>query len=386
MNKSRLIFFFAVLAVVFGIARCNSSKTALTQAPKPTPSPSASPALSNSSLLIPPPAASPITTTATTPVLAQSGATPPELRKTADRIASAIVALSVFDGPGRLLRTGTGFFISPDGKLATSRSVINEGAHAVAKTTDGKIYNITGVLSQDTGKDVAILKTEVKEVVPFVATEKSASLDPSKRVAIVSSPVDRRADNVAISALGTHHSNTTGEWNDLSATVGADSLGAPVITEDGEILGIVTLERGEGSALTVVRAANALVPLLSHIDKRTKAAWAVVSPDGVLSPGEGPPPKPKATPPPVIYPPGTRKLVYAPRPRYPNEARRAPFIQRGTGRYRISFGRDGAVHSVQIVESTHNQALDSAAMQTLRTWKAAPGTDWTAEVPLTFSP
>jgi TonB family protein len=44
------------------------------------------------------------------------------------------------------------------------------------------------------------------------------------------------------------------------------------------------------------------------------------------------------------------------------------------------------VHSVQIIESTHSQILDTAAMQTLRTWKAAPGTDWTAEVPLTFSP
>lgn len=284
-----------------------------------------------------------------------------------------------------MLRNGTGFFISPDGKLATSRSVINEGAHAVAKTTDGKIYNITGILSQDAGRDVAILRTEVKGTVPYVATDKAATLDPSKRVAIVSSPVDRRADNVAVSALGNHHSNAAGEWNDLIASINTDSLGAPVITENGEIVGLVTLERGEGSAFTVVRATNALTPLLSHIDKRTKAAWAVVGADEVPPPAEGPSPKPKVTPPPV-YPPGTKKLVYAPRPRYPNEARRGGFIQSGTGRYRISFGRDGAVHSVQIVESTRSQALDLAAMQTLRTWKAAPGTDWTAEVPLSFSP
>ncbi len=297
-----------------------------------------------------------------------------------------MVALSVFDGPGRLLKTGTGFFISPDGKLATSRSVINEGAHAVAKATDGKIYNVTGVLSQDAGRDVAILKTEVKEAVPYVATDKAASLGPAKQIAIISSPVDRRADNVAISALGTHQSKTAGEWSDLAASIGTDSLGAPAINENGEILGIVTLERGDGSALTVVRAANALAPLLSHIDKRAKASWAVVSPEEVPPPAEGPSPKPKVSPPPAVYPPGTKKLVYAPRPRYPNEARRGPFIQRGTGRYRVSFGRDGAVHSVQVVESTRSQTLDMAAMQTLRTWKAAPGTDWTAEVPLTFSP
>ena len=384
MNKSRLIFFFAVLAVVIAIARYNSSKTALTQAPKPTPSPSS--ASSKSSLLIPPPVSSPASAPAATPVLVQSTATPAELRKTADRIGSAVVALSVFDGPGRLLRNGTGFFISPDGKLATSRSVINEGAHAVAKTADGKIYNVTGVLSQDAESDVAILKVEVKGEVPFVATDKAATLDPSKRVAIVSSTVDRRGDNVAMSALGNHRSNTTGEWNELAASIGTDSLGAPVITESGEILGLVTLERGEGTAFTVVRTANALSPLLSHIDKHAKAAWAMVSPGEIPPPAEGPSPKPKVSPPPLAYPPGTKKLVYAPRPRYPNEARRGLFIQRGSGRYRITFGRDGLVHSVQIVESTHSQILDMAAMQALRTWKAAPGTDWSAEVPLTFSP
>ncbi len=384
MNKSRLIFFFAVLAVVLGIARCNSQKTTITQAPQPTPTPTTAPG--NSSLLIPPPAAAPAATPTPTPVLAQNTAPSQELRKTADRIASAVVALSVFDGPGRLLRTGTGFFISPDGKIATSRSVVNEGAHAVAKTTDGKIYNVTGVLSQDAERDVAILKTEIKGTVPFVATDKAAALDPSKPVAIVSSPVDRRTDNLAISGLGGHRSNTAGDWNDLTANLGTDSLGAPVITEKGEILGLVTLERGEGAALTVVRGANALTPLLAHLEKHAKAAWAVVSPDEIAPPAEGPSPKPKASPPPVVYPPGTKKLVFAPRPRYPNEARHGPFIQRGSGRYRISFGRDGLVHSVQIVESTRSQMLDAAALQTLRTWKAAPGTDWSAEVPLTFSP
>jgi TonB family protein len=368
--------------VVIGIAKCNSSKTTVTQAPKPA-LPSPSPAASTSSLLIPPPAASPIVNPSSAPVVAQN-ATPPELRATADRIASSVVALSVFDGPGQLLRKGTGFFISPDGKLATSRSVINEGAHAVAKTTDGKIYNVMGVLSQDEAKDVAILRVEVKGMVPYVATDKAAVLDPAKRVAIISSPVDRRDDNLAMSALGARRS--ANDWNELSTAPNAEWLGAPVITENGEILGLMTLERGEGTALTVVRTTNALSPLLAQIGKHAKATWAVVSPDEIPAPAEGPSPKPTVAPPPVVYPPGTKKLVFAPRPRYPQEARRGPFIVRGNGRYRITFGRDGNVQSVQIIESTRNQTLDSAAMQTLKTWKAAPGTDWSAEVPFTFSP
>src|SRR4051812_21014702 len=120
MNRPLLIFFLAVLAVVIAIAHHNSKNTSLAQRPKPSPSPSPAP---NSSLLVPPPAASPALTPTATPVLAQN--TPaPDFKKSAGRVNPAVVSLSVFDGPGRLLRNGSGFFVSADGKLATSRSVI----------------------------------------------------------------------------------------------------------------------------------------------------------------------------------------------------------------------------------------------------------------------
>ena len=189
MNKSRLIFFLAVLAVVVGIARCNSQKTAaLNPVPKTTPIPKIA---TNSSLLIPPPASSPAATAAATPALAQNSP-PPDFKKSASRIAPSVVELSVFDGPGRLLRNGTGFFVSADGKLATSFSVINEGGHAVAKTADGKIYNVTGILTQDPATDVAIVQVEVKGQVPFVPLDKAAGFNPAKPVGVISGQPNMR--------------------------------------------------------------------------------------------------------------------------------------------------------------------------------------------------
>ncbi len=383
MNKSRLIFFLAVLAVVVGIARCNSQKTAaLNPVPKSSPTPNVA---TNPSLLIPPPASSPTASPAAPPVTAQN-LPAPDFKKSSARIAPSVVDLSVFDGPGHLLRNGSGFFISADGKLATSFSVINEGGHAVAKTADGKIYNVSGILMQDAATDVAIVQVEVKGTVPFVALDKAAGFNPSKPVGVVSGAAEHASNNVSVSAMGSHHSKNVGDWTELAAEMPPDSLGAPAINEAGDLVGVVSLERGEGAALTVVRATSSLSPLLAHIDKHTKAAWMVASND-VPPPGEGPSPKPKVSPPPTAaYPPGTKKLVYAPKPRYPDDARRMPFQSRGTGRYRISFGRDGNVHSIQVVESTHNQLLDVAAVQALRTWRAVPGTEWSAEVPLSFSP
>ncbi len=380
MNRSLLIFFLAVFAIVVAIARHNSKKTALAEGPKPSPSP---PLASNSSLLIPPPAASPAATA--TPATVAQNTPAPDFKKSAERVASAIVSLSVFDGPGRLLRNGTGFFVSADGKAATSRSVINEGGHAVARTADGKIYNVNGILMQDAAADVAIVQVDVKGEVPFVALDKAAGFKAGKPVAVVAVPADdAKEPAVEVTSFGSHQSKNPGDWNELTASVPTESLGGPVIDEDGHLIGLATLERGEGVALNVVRATNSLSPLLAHIDKHTKAAWMVASTEPP-PPAEGPSPKAKPTPPPVAYPPGTKKLVFAPRPRYPAQAR-GTFQSRGTGRYRISFTKEGSVRSVQVIESARNQAFDVSAVSTLRTWKAVPGTEWTAEVPLTFSP
>ena len=377
MNRPLLLFFVVVLAIVIAVARYNSKKTGLAQAPKPSPSPAL---VAKPNLLIPPPATSPA------PSAAVAKSTPvPDFKKSAGKVAPSVVTLSVFDGPGRLLRNGTGFFVSADGKLATSRSVINEGGHAVAKTADGKIYNVDGILMQDPATDVAIVQVEVKDDVPFIALDKAGGFNPGKSVALVSGNADEpQKENVSVSTLGPHQSKNLGDWSELGAQVPTESLGSPVINENGNLVGVATLERGDGAALTVVRATSSLSPLLTHIDKHTKAAWMVAS-NEPPPPAAGPSPKLKPSPSPVAYPPGTKKLTFAPRPKYPSQAR-GTFQSRGSGRYRISFGKDGAVHSVQVIESTHSQILDVSAVTALRTWKAVPGTEWSAEVPLTFSP
>ena len=59
---------------------------------------------------------------------------------------------------------------------------------------------------------------------------------------------------------------------------------------------------------------------------------------------------------------------------------------KGTGRYRVQFKSNGEVRDVQVVQSTRSETLDSAAVEALRHWKAAPGEEWTATVPITFQP
>ena len=79
-------------------------------------------------------------------------------------------------------------------------------------------------------------------------------------------------------------------------------------------------------------------------------------------------------------------MVYSPIPQYPTAARHSAFPIKGSGRYRITFTAKGDVKNVEVLQSTHSETLDTAAADALRKWKAAPGQEWTATVPITFQP
>ncbi len=381
MNKSRLIFFLIVLGVVVGIARYNSRRTMRTS--DATPAATASPR-PTSNLLMPSPNAAPVLSP-TPPAALVQASPPPDFKKNAERTLPAVVTLSVFDASGALLRNGTGFFVSQDGKLVTSRSIVDGGANAIATTSDGHIYNVMGVLAETSAADVAVLKAQVKGKVPFVSPDKMASFESGGHLAALSRPLNGRGNVVASTTIAGRKSDANGEWLELTAPVPADSLGGPVINDKGEVLGLVALQRGEGPAVHVVRLAGALDPVFARIDKKRKPAWALATAHPPAPPAEGPLQKGKV---PLAGEGQSPKahLIYSPTPQYPSEARRSNSPLKGSGRYRVRFANDGSVQDVQVVQSTRNQALDNAAVDALRKWKATPGQQWTANVPITFQP
>ena len=145
------------------------------------------------------------------------------------------------------------------------------------------------------------------------------------------------------------------------------TAGAPVIEGNGDLVGIVTTEESG------VRSGSVIAPLMAQIASGTTAHWPAAgsptpSPTVTPTPSASPQPKPSASP---------RQqaggLVYAPQPRYPTAARFSYRKVEGTGRYSVQFGANGLVTDVQTVQSSGSDALDNAALDTLRTWRAQPG-------------
>lgn len=378
MNKSRVIFFFTVLAIVIGIAKCNSRQQAA-RTIGVTPVETSTPA--NSTILTPGAKPSPAVAAAPAPEAAAAQKPPANFKKAADKVAPAVIAVSVFDSTGKLLRTGTGFFVSDDGRFVTSRSIIQGGTNAVAKTSDGHIYNVLGFLADAVPADVAVLKAQTKESVPFVSPNKSAAIESGKPIAVIEGPGNRPEHKITETSISAPRTDPNSDWLELPS-LPSEVLGAPVVNENGDVLGIVTLQRGPGTAMTVVRVSTALDPILAKIEARAKPAWQKESPEPLAA---GPLQKPNV---PLAgqRPTGNSRLISSPKPQYPMAARHSSFPAKGTGRYRVRFGNKGEVRDVQVIQSTRNAALDNAALDALRHWKAVPGQEWTADVPITFEP
>jgi TonB family protein len=282
-----------------------------------------------------------------------------ELANLETKVRPSVIWVTTFDPKGNLLRTETGFCISADGRFVTTLHAIEGAVNAVAKTADGGIYNVSGVLAASKASDLAVLKADIKpqKLLRFLELNKTAELSTGTRVAVVGSALAGNEGN----ARETTITPQSPDRLKIAGSTPASSVGAPVVNENGDVIGIVT-SAGEK---VIGRPVAVLDSLLSRVAADTQARWPQLAETS---------PTPRATPRP--------RLIYAPAPSFP-PGQSLPG-QSGSGRFRLTFDAQGNVTNVQIVTSTGNPYFDQAAIKTLREWKSAPSQGWQATVPVTF--
>jgi TonB family protein len=283
---------------------------------------------------------------------------PSPLMQMAQRIRPAVILVTVFDSTGKLLRSGTGFFVSESGRIVTTLRTLDGAVNAVAKTADNGLYNIVGVIALSTKLDLAVLSAEVKKV-PFVSVNKEAKPQAGASAAVVDGAL---AGSGGKPVEGTIVTNDDENQFEVSARVLPVSFGAPVVDANGDLIGVVIGRDEKNENAVLVRPASVISSLLGEARSSTSARW----------PGQ---PQPSPTP--------ALRLVFTPAPRYPLEARFRDSFAR-SGRYRLNFEANGTVKSVQVLRSTGSEILDRAAVNGLQQWRAEPGREGFVIVPLTF--
>src|SRR5207237_3529150 len=299
---------------------------------------------------------------------AQPSQTPTsDFAQVAQSIRPAVIIVSVFDQTGHLSANGHGFFVSDDGKFIADRSVMAGGVNAVAKAADGAIYNVSGALAQMPAQNLVLLKADATRALPFLVPSATALPDIGGNVAVVLSPLERANSVVLEEKISGRFSDEAGEWFDATPALPKTSVGAPVIDQRGEVIGIVSFRVGNNSC--AIRPAATAGTLLAQVSSNMIATWqtlrtSTASPTATRSPT------------PAKIPLRGSKLIYAPVPRYPVNAKQLRGGVQGSGSLRVLFDATGHAVAVQTLRSTGNSSLDETAVSALHEWRSEPGREW----------
>src|SRR6266550_3615105 len=204
----------------------------------------------------------PITTTVQSPAGAASQspqASPGQTRSSElgnleAKVRPSVVWVTTFDPKGNLLRTESGFFISADGRFVTTAHAIEGAVNAVAKTADGGIYNVGGVLTVSKSADLAVLKADIKpqKLLRFLDLNKNGELSTGARVAVVGSSLAGNEGSVRETTITTQSPDRL----EIAGATAVSSVGSPVVNENGDVVGIVT-SAGEKTIARPVAALDA---------------------------------------------------------------------------------------------------------------------------------
>jgi TonB family protein len=282
-----------------------------------------------------------------------------DLAKLESRVRPCVIWVTVFDASGNLLRTQSGFFISQEGRFVTTARAIEGGINAVAKTGDGGIYNVSGILGASKELDLAVLQADVKprKLLRFLDLNKNGNLSVGAGVVVVGCGLAGNEGSAHELMIAAQEADRL----EIGGATPVSSIGSPVVNENGEVIGIV-ISAGEK---TTARPSAALESLLSRVAVDTQPRWPATA-------------ETRATPKPTPKP----RIVYAPAPAFPPGVSQSGVS--GAGRFRLTFDPNGNVTNVQVAKSTGNPYFDQAAIKTLRQWKSAPSQGWQATVPVTF--
>lgn len=217
-----------------------------------------------------------------------------DIRVLVQNAKPAVVHIATLDKNGKLLATGTGFFISADGYLVTNEHVV-EGAHSIlARDYKGTVFHV--FRSKDSyseflsvngppNPDVEMLRADATNV-PYLRLCSTANEVEGQRVLVIGNPLDEEF-TVSDGIISSFRDNRS--VIQITAAISHGSSGSPVLDCDtGEVIGVATWISKEGQNLNYAISSEKIQSVI--------ARTGFISPVAVVTPTPTPPPVAVTTP------------------------------------------------------------------------------------------
>ena len=187
----------------------------------------------------------------------------------------AIAKITTYKEDGTTLHTGTGFFISEDGKLLSAYSLFNGAYKATVTDGGGKTYEVSTVLAADELYDVIKLQVEVPKKVSFL---KMAAAPLAVGAPVYLQPyTDAKVKTFATGKVEeVTKLKDVYHYYKLSFPLEVSWVNAPVLNEEGEVFGLAQEDAsGKKEVSYAVSAAYAESLQISTMDMLSSTYTAI---------------------------------------------------------------------------------------------------------------
>jgi serine protease Do len=174
-------------------------------------------------------------------------------------------------GPGRAF--GSGFVVDPKGVILTNDHVVRNADEVEVRFEDGRKF-VSKDIKKDPKTDLAIVRIESKEPLPYLKLADSSTAEIGDRVLAVGAPLGLTGTVTSgiISAKGRDiHMNAYEDFIQTDAAINPGNSGGPLVNMDGEVVGINSVIKsgtggfqGIGLAISSNMVKNVMEQLLQN--------------------------------------------------------------------------------------------------------------------------
>jgi len=137
------------------------------------------------------------------------------------------------------LSHGSGFIVSSDGMIITAAHVIDGATTAVVRLQNGEELNVEGVIAIDVARDFAIVRVAGFDL-PTVPLGNADDLSVGQRIIVIGAPMNAALAGTLSDGLLAGDRIIAGTRTlQISAPTSPGSSGGPVLTDEGQVIGLV---------------------------------------------------------------------------------------------------------------------------------------------------
>jgi serine protease Do len=143
---------------------------------------------------------------------------------------------------GPRMGVGSGFVIDPEGSIVTNNHVLRDAAEIVVRLDDGRSF-AAEVVGTDPMTDLALLRIDAGDELPFVSFGDSGAVRPGDNVVAVGNPFGLGGSVTSGIVSAVARDINVGPYDDfiqIDAAINQGNSGGPLFNEDGEVIGVNT--------------------------------------------------------------------------------------------------------------------------------------------------